>query len=127
MLDDVVARLRDPDRWLLAFTLATFVLWLASVGPLRSWASESGVRGHWVFGVAPSLFAGGTLAAWQALATATRPVASALIAGALVSLAEVAHLVMPRQTADLWDVIAGLAGAALALPFLHWRSRPRAV
>ncbi|PAP77203.1 hypothetical protein [Rubrivirga marina] len=126
MLDDVVARLRHPDRWLLAFVVAAFVLWIAAVGPLRSWASEAGIRGHWTLGVAPSFFAGGTLAAWQALAAATPPVASVVLAGALVSLAEVAHLAMPRQTADLWDVVTGLAGAALSLPLLKWRWSHRA-
>ena len=127
MIDDVVERLRDPDRWVLVFALAAFALWLASGAPLRSWASEAGVRDHWPFDVAPSFFAGGTIAGWQALATDTPPLGSALLAGAFVSLTEVAQLVMPQYTADLRDVAAGLAGAALTFPFLRWRSRHRAV
>lgn len=125
MLDDALDRLRQQDRWLLAFMAGAFVLWMASVGPIRSWATEVGIRGHWSFGIAPSFFAGSTLTAWQTVGVGTRPGFSALIAFALLALAEIAHLFMPQHTADGWDVAAGLAGAIVALPFVQWRTNRR--
>ena len=120
MLQRLMNLLRRCDPCLAAFTVIAFVLWMGSVGPLRSWATEAGVREHWTFGVAPSLFAGATLTGWQSLG-GTPPLASALLASLLIVLAEAAHLFMPRQTADGWDVLAGLMGAAVALPFVWWR------
>ncbi|MEM1044119.1 MAG: hypothetical protein AAGI91_16030 [Bacteroidota bacterium] len=115
---------RPPrDRLLVAATAIGFVLWIACVGPVRTWASEANVRSLWVFGVAPSFFAGFTLACWQAVAVRSGPFASAALGFGLIVLAEAAHIVMPRSTADVWDIAAGAAGVALAAPFIAWRLR----
>jgi hypothetical protein len=107
------------------FVAGAFVLWIASVGPIRSWATGAGIRDHWAFGVAPSFFAGSTLTAWQTASVGTRPAFSVLFAGGLLALAEVAHLFMPHHTADGWDVLAGLAGALVAFPYVQGRTNRR--
>ena len=109
------------DRVLAGCTLLAFALWLACVGPVRTWASGWGVREAWALGVAPSFFAGATLALWQSLATGARAVASVVVAVVLVALAEAAQVLHPRSTADLWDVAAGTVGALLAAPVVVWR------
>lgn len=118
---------RDPDRdkYFLFAALVGFGLWLASIGPLRTWATEAGLRGSWVFGVAPSFLAAGTFAFWQAFAVRSRPLASAAYAAALVTAVEVIQLFLPGYTADVWDAMAGVVGAAVAMPVLLWRERRR--
>jgi VanZ family protein len=105
--------------------LVGFGLWLASVGPARTWATRAGQRRDWIFGVAPSFLAAFTFVFWQAFATRSRPFVCALFAAALVGAAEVAQLFLPRYTADAWDVVAGVVGAAVAMPLLLWRERQR--
>ena len=114
---------RSRDGCVLVLALAAFALWLAAIGPLRAWSKDAGVRIQWAFGVAPSFFAGLTWALWQAFVTRTGPVVSALYAVALITLAEAVQLFLPRYRADVWDVVAGMAGAAVALPILFWRAR----
>ena len=106
------------DRRLLVAALLLFALWLASIGPVRTWASHVGLRGHWAVGVAPSFLAGFTFVLWQAFATRSRPLVCAAYAVALVVLTELAQLVLPGYTADVWDVVAGAVGAGLAVPVL---------
>ncbi len=113
----------DRDRYLLIAALLGFGLWLASVGPVRTWATSAG--GYWVVGVAPSFLAACTFAFWQAFAVRSRPLASAAYAAALVAATEVIQLFLPGYTADVGDVVAGVAGAAVALPVLLWRRRRR--
>ena len=115
----------DRDKYFLIAALVGFGLWLASVGPLRIWATRAGQRGSWVFGVAPSFLAACTFAFWQAFAVRSRPLASAAYAAALVTAAEVIQLFLPFYTADVWDVVAGVVGAAVAMPVLLWRERRR--
>ena len=126
MLEPIRQRLRSADRPLAAFALVAFACWMASVGPVRTWATGAGVRDWWVFGVAPSAFAGMAIAAWQALAVRSQPALAVGIACGLVALAEVAHVWMPRRTADMWDVTAGVVGALLAWPVLRCRQGPPA-
>ncbi|MEM6646227.1 MAG: hypothetical protein AAF730_08235 [Bacteroidota bacterium] len=59
----------SEDRFLRYATAFFLVLWIACVGPVRTWATDVGIRSWWIFGVAPSLFAGITFATWQAVAT----------------------------------------------------------
>jgi len=121
-LADVRAALASPDKYLLAFTFAFFIMWLGSAGPLRWWASDAGIRTLWIFGVAPSFFAGSTFTCWQALATQTRPLASAAFALGITILGETAQLALPGHTPDIWDVVAGAVGASLGLPVVWWRT-----
>lgn len=116
---------RNRDKYFLFAALVGFGLWLASIGPLRTWATEAGLRGSWVFGVAPSFLAACTFAFWQAFAVRSRPLASAAYAAALVTAAEVIQLFLPGYTADVWDAVAGVVGAAVAMPMLLWRERRR--
>ncbi|MCR4341239.1 MAG: hypothetical protein NUW01_15285 [Gemmatimonadaceae bacterium] len=111
------------DRWLLLVALLAFALWLAALGPIRSWASGAGLRDHWLIGVAPSFFAGATMALWQAFAVRSTPLAAAAGAVAIVALAEAAQFALPRYTPDIRDVLAGIAGVALVVPLLVWRAR----
>lgn len=113
----------SDDRFLRYATLGFVVFWLASVGPVRTWASEVGLRSVWWFGVAPSFFAGGAFATWQALATRVSGWLALLYAVCLVSLAEAIQLVMPNTTPDLWDILAGCAGATLGGGVVAWRER----
>ena len=110
------------DRTLLLVAVIGFALWLVAAGPLRSWASASGLRSLWVLGVAPSFWAGFTLTCWQAFGTRTGPLVSAAFALALVTLAEGVQLLLPRQTPDVWDITAGAMGAALAAPIVWARN-----
>lgn len=119
--EDVRSALASPDRVLLALTLVFFSMWLGSAGPLRWWASEAGIATLFVFGVAPSFFAGATLTCWQSLATRTGPITSAAFALALTVLGEAAQIVLPGHTPDLWDIVAGALGALLAVPLVAWR------
>lgn len=114
------------DRLLLAVALVTFGLWLITIGPVRAWADGVGLRDHWVLGVAPSFLAGFTLANWTGFVARTEPLTSAAFAVTWVVLAEASQLVLPRYTADLWDVLAGMVGAALAVPLLQWRAQSAA-
>ncbi len=123
LLAQARAAIARRDRVLLIATLAAFVLWMASVGPLRSWASGAGVRGFWVFGVAPSFFAGSTLTLWQAFTTRTGAAVSALYGASLVALAEVVQFLLPTHRTDGWDVVAGVMGALLAAPLVWYRAR----
>lgn len=111
------------DRFLLIASLGAFVLWISTVGPVRWLAEGNDLRSFWMLGVAPSFFAGVTFTWWQACFTGTGPFASAGYALALIALAEVAQLAMPHQTADVWDVVAGAAGVAVAAPVVRWRAR----
>lgn len=120
-------RMRTPpqprDKSLLGVGLLAFGLWLSAIGPARAWASGAGIGEHWTFGVAPSFLAGFCFAHWQAFATRSRPIVAAAYAMALVALAEGVQLILPRYTADLWDMLAGIVGAGLAVPILQWRAR----
>lgn len=118
-------RVSPRDRFLLIMALVGFGLWLASVGPVRTWATRAGERRDWAFEIAPSFLAAFTFVFWQAFATRSRPLVSALYGAALVSAAEVAQLFLPRYTADVWDVVAGIVGAAVAMPLLLWRESRR--
>jgi hypothetical protein len=100
----------------------SFGLWLAVIGPVRARAG-SGIGASWLLGSTPSLLAGFAFAHWQAFATRSGPLVSAVSAALLVTLAELIQLALPRYTADLRDVVAGIAGAALAAPILWWRRR----
>lgn len=104
--------------------MLAFSFWLVAVGPARAWARRADVSGHWILGVAPSFFAAVTFAHWQAYRTRTGPITSAGIALAFVTLAEVVQLVLPRYTADLGDVLAGIVGAALAAVTIQWLQPP---
>jgi VanZ family protein len=124
--NDAVEETMTPllrDRGLLVAALFAFAFWLAAIGPVRTWASGGHLRANWMVGVAPSFFAGATFALWQAFAVRTRPVVSVATASAVVVLAEVAQLFLPRYTADVLDAIAGIIGAVVVTPFLVWRSR----
>lgn len=115
---------RPPrDRFLLAAALVAFGLWLAAVRPARTWVSHAGIDADWAFGVAPSFFAGLTFVLWQAFAKRSRPLTSVVYAVVIIALAEVAQLVLPGYTADVWDVVAGVIGAALAAPIVRWRTK----
>lgn len=111
------------DRVLLAIAVAALVLWLGFVGPLRTWASGAGLRSLWLFGVAPSFFAGSALACWQAYGTRTGPPASAAYAFGLIALAEALQLALPRATPDAWDLVAGAAGSGLGALAVWVRQR----
>ena len=113
------------DRVLLILALVGFGLWLASVGPMRTLATKAGLRRDLVFGFAPSFLAALTFVFWQAFATRSRPLVSALYTAGLVGAAEVVQLFLPRYTADVWDVVAGIVGAAVAVPVLLWRESQR--
>ena len=115
----------DRDWRLLIAALVGCGLWLGSIGPARTWAAAAGARDCWVTGVAPSFLAAMTFALWQSFATRTRPLTSALYAAALIVATEIAQLFLSRYTADVWDAVAGIVGAALALPVLRWRERQR--
>lgn len=112
---------RSRDQWFLFAALLGFGLWLASVGPLRTWATGAGIHDSWVLGVAPSFFAGCTFAFWQAFAVRSKPLASLAYAAALVTATEVIQNFLPGYTADVWDAVAGIVGAAFAMPVLLWR------
>jgi len=88
---------------------------------MRARGAEGALR--WVLGVAPSFFAGLMFAFWQAFIVRTPPYAAAILAAALVVMTEVVQLFLPRYRADVWDAVAGVLGAALALPVLLWRAR----
>ncbi|MEM1054320.1 MAG: hypothetical protein AAGI52_02240 [Bacteroidota bacterium] len=109
------------DRRLAWATGVAAVLWIACVGPVRTWALDMGIRSHWFFGIAPSLFAGTTFAMWQMLVSRTSPLPSVMYGVVLCALAEAVQLAMPRATADPLDALAGAIGAVLALPILLWR------
>jgi hypothetical protein len=111
------------DRYLLVAALAGFGLWLASIGPVRTWAAQAGQRDRWIFGVAPSFLAAWTFAFWQAFVAKSRPLPAAAYAAVLVTVAEVVQVFLPGYTADVWDVVAGVLGAAAALPVLVVRAR----
>ncbi len=113
------------DRFLLLIALLTFAVWLFSISTARTWAARSGSRGNWFVGVAPSFFAGLTFAFWNSYWARSAPITSAAIAAVIVTLAEVAQIFIPRYTADPWDAVAGIVGAALALPILMWRAKER--
>lgn len=116
---------RGRDLYMLIAALLGLGLWLASIGPVRVWAAAAGHRGNWVFSVAPSFLAAWTLAFWNAFAMKKGPLMSAAYAAAVVAGAEVVQLVLPRYTADAWDVVAGVVGAVTVLPVLLWRDRQR--
>ncbi len=119
----MLSRLRRPDRVLAVCAGVACVLWIACVGPVRTWASDAGIRQMWVFGVAPGFFAGATFVLWQSLGTGTRAAASVVISVGLSVLAEAAQLFLPGSTADPFDIVAGVAGALLAAPVVWWRTR----
>jgi hypothetical protein len=48
-----------------------------------------------------------------------------MYAAALVTAAEIIQLYIPRYTFDVWDMVAGVVGVAVALPVLLWRERRR--
>lgn len=115
---------RPPrDRNVLAAALIAFALWLLAIGPVRTWAAGGDAPLRWVVGVAPSFFAGLWFAFWPAFISRTSPVVSVAGAVVLVTLAEAVQLFLPRYTADVWDVVAGMFGVATALPVLLWRAR----
>ena len=109
------------DKMLLMCAAAMFVLWLACTGPLRWYASSS--LPSWLLGSAPNFFAGITLTLWQAFAVPSRPLASAMVAFAVLFTVELTQLFMPQHRADLWDLVASLAGCVVATAFLSWRVR----
>jgi len=113
----------SDDRFLRYATVVFVVLWLASVGPIRTWASDAGIRTLWWFGVAPSLFSGVAFATWQATSTSVRAWASVLSSIVLTLLAEAAQMTMATATADLWDVVAGCIGAGVGGLIVAWRER----
>ncbi|MEM1096666.1 MAG: hypothetical protein AAGJ10_18865 [Bacteroidota bacterium] len=113
----------SDDRVLRYATGVFVVLWMASVGPLRTWASEAGIRSLWWFGIAPSLFSGAAFATWQAVATSVRAWTSAAYAVVLTLLAEGVQLAMANATADPWDIVAGSIGAGVGGLIVAWRER----
>ncbi|MGD0036239.1 MAG: hypothetical protein ABSC53_02980 [Bacteroidota bacterium] len=115
----------DRDNFFLFAALVGCVLWISSVSPLRIWATRVCQCGSWIFGVTPNFFAGVTFAFWQAFAVKSRPLASVMYAAALVTAAEIIQLYIPRYTFDVWDMVAGVVGVAVALPVLLWRERRR--
>ena len=116
----------SPDRWLSAATLLAFAGWLATVGPVRTWASGAGLRDAWLIGVAPSLLAAVTMALWIRLRARSHPMLASVLAVALTAFAEAAQVWMPRQTADPGDVVAGVVGGAVAWPLLRWHANATA-
>lgn len=115
----------NRDRYFLFTALIGCLLWIASVSPLRIWAIRVCQYDSWIFGIAPNFLAGSTFAFWQAFAVKSKPLASVAYAAALVTIAEVIQLYMPRYTFDVWDVMAGVVGVAVAMPVLLWRERLR--
>lgn len=113
----------SDDRFLRYATAVFFVLWIVSVGPIRTWASEAEIRSLWWFGVAPSFFAGIAFATWQAVATSVRAWASVFYSIVLIVLAEGIQLSMANATADPWDVLAGCVGAVFGGLIVRWRER----
>ncbi len=112
---------RDP--WLLLAALVSLACWLLAVGLVRMRTRGADVLVRWLTGSAPSFFAGLMFASWQAFIVRTPPYAATMLASALVVMIEVVQLFLPGYTADPWDAVAGVLGAALALPFLLWRAR----
>jgi hypothetical protein len=117
----------DPNQRVLLFVcLLGWVAWVASTKVVRPWAAALGLEGHWVLAVAPSFIAGVPVTAFAALvlADARRPGAlSAFLWGAAsMLLLEVIQLLLPRYVFDLFDVLAGVCGAALMAMFLSRRA-----
>ena len=109
------------DAALLKWAAGMFVIWLAWTGPIRWYASSA--LPTWLLGSAPNFFAGITLTFWQAFVLPTRPLASAVVAFAVLAAVEFAQLFMPQHRADLWDFLASLVGCLVAVGFLSRRRR----
>ena len=109
------------DTALLKWAASMFVIWLAWTGPIR-WYTSSNLPA-WLLGSAPNFFAGITLTFWQAFVLPSRPLASAVVAFAVLTAVEVAQLVMTQHRADLLDLVASFAGCVVAVGLLSWRRR----
>lgn len=120
--NDVLPGLKAPDRILLLFTLAFFATWLGSAGPLRWWASDAGMATLFVFGVAPSFFAGATFTCWISLATRTGPLVSGILSLGITVLGEGGQLLVAGHSADIRDVVAGALGAVISTPVVRCRT-----
>ena len=109
------------DAALLKWAAGMFVIWLAWTGPIR-WDASSALP-TWLLGSAPNFFAGITLTLWQAFVLPSRPLASAAVAFAVLAAVEGVQLFMPQHRADVWDLLASLAGCVVATGLLSWRRR----
>lgn len=111
------------DRVLLFAALFFFALWLAAIGPARSFARHHGFGASLIVGVAPNFFAGLTFAMWQAYRMRTATWVTIGYAMIAISLAEAVQIFLPGYTADPLDAVAGIAGALVAYPILAARRR----
>lgn len=116
---------RKRDRFFLFAALAGFLLWLVSKSPVRGWADITFHQYSWLFGVLPSFLAAWTFAFWIAFAVKSKPVEAGLYAAALVIAAEFIELFIPIYTFDFYDMLAGVIGAAVAIPVLLLRERQK--
>jgi hypothetical protein len=114
--------LDSRQRTLLVVCLVGWVSWVASTKVVRPWAAAIGIEGHWALAVAPSFIAGIPVTAYVAfILTIARRLKTlhAFIGGAvLVTLLEVIQPWLPNRVFDLFDVIAGICGAAVVAMFL---------
>jgi hypothetical protein len=110
------------DKFFLVAALIGLGLWLVSISSARTFAVRHGYHG-WMVDVAPSFLAAFTFAFWNAFNRMTRPLVAAAAGAAFTALAEVVQIFLPGYTADVWDAVAGVAGAAAALPVLYLRQR----
>ena len=120
-LEKRVDRTAPRYRRLRSAYFVMFGLWMLLHGPLRIWAGSLSLGGSWVFGVAPSFFGGLAIAIASAAAYGFRPLTASAYGAAFSIFAEMIQLWLPSYRFDPWDVVAGLAGAGVAVPLLvHW-------
>jgi hypothetical protein len=107
------AAVDSTGRFLAAVFVVAFGLWFCFALVVRPWAAVVGFEGHWVLGMAPSLFAGIAVTAWIASTWRHRPLLVLIYGSTSITLIEVIQLWLPKYVFDPRDVLAGLIGSAL--------------
>lgn len=109
------------DRFFLFAAILGCVLWIASVSPLRIYATKISLDISLIVSIAPNFFAGLTFAFWQSYIVKSKTFVSVMYAASLVTAAEAMQLFIPLYVFDACDLAAGIIGVLIAMPLLLWR------
>jgi len=103
----------NENKLYLKLTILFFLIWLASVSPLRSIFQTENIILIILLGSAPNFFAGITFVLWQTYIVSTRLILAFSYSLVLLIVGEFVQLFMDNQTADWWDIIASFFGSLL--------------
>ncbi len=108
----------NDNRLYLRLTILFFIIWIASVSPLRNMYNTNNAIYIIILGSAPNFFAGITFVFWQTFIVSTKIISAFLYSFVLLIIGEFIQIFMDNQTADLWDLIASFIGCLTGALFV---------